>query len=294
MPNNNLHIKGWLRVILVFITYLFLGAIFYPLGLLIADSNMGSTINDRSLLQNIIIVFIDFLATLSVIWVFVKFIDNESFKDIGFQLGSKIMELIVGILLGLFIMGFALIFLSYYSQVIFENVNFNVEKLIYTFLLFVLISFKEEILTRGYILRNFMYSYNKLIALILSSLIFSILHGLNPDYSLLSFINILLAGVLLGLPYTYNKNLWFPIALHFSWNFFQSLFGFNVSGLDTYSLIEIEIPESNLINGGEFGFEGSVLSIIVQVILIACIYLYYNHKKKKKRVIRTVILHWYP
>ena len=126
-----------------------------------------------------------------------------------------------------------------------------------------------------------MYSFNKYVALILSSFLFSILHGLNPDFSFISFIDLFLAGIMLGLPYTFNKNLWFPIALHFSWNFFQSLFGFNVSGLDSYSLIEFSIPEPNLINGGGFGFEGSILSMIMQVIVIVVMYVVYNRNQVK-------------
>lgn len=88
-----------------------------------------------------------------------------------------------------------------------------------------------------------------------------------------------LAGVVLGLSYIYTKNLWFPIALHLSWNLFQALLGFKVSGQDTYSIIEFEINEGNLLNGGAFGFEGSYLSIIAQTLTIVGIGIYYNRKE---------------
>ena len=228
------------------------------------------------ILQNIIIVFFDFLAVLGLLAFFVKVIDNESFSDIGLKIKNRTKDITIGLLLGSFIMGFALLTLFYFEDVKLEKVNFEFENLIYIFLLFVIISLKEEILVRGYVLRNFMYSFNKYVALVLSSFLFSLLHGLNPDFSFISFINLFLAGIILGLPYTFNKNLWFPIAFHFSWNFFQSLFGFNVSGIDSYSLIEFSIPEPNLINGGNFGFEGSILSIIVQVIVIVVIYVVYR------------------
>ena len=106
------------------------------------------------------------------------------------------------------------------------------------------------------------------------------MHGANPNMDWFSFLNLFLAGILLGMSYVYTKNLWFPIALHFSWNFFQSLFGFNVSGQDFYSLIEFNIPEKNKLNGGDFGFEGSVFSIIIQIILIFSIFIYYQRKLK--------------
>jgi len=84
------------------------------------------------------------------------------------------------------------------------------------------------------------------------------------------------------LPYIYTKNLWFSIALHLSWNLFQALFGFNVSGHENYSLIEFEMTnQPNLLNGGPFGFEGSYLAIIAQVMTIIAIWFHFNRKKVK-------------
>lgn len=124
-----------------------------------------------------------------------------------------------------------------------------------------------------------MISFNKYVALIVSSILFSLMHGFNPNIDLFSLFNIFLAGILLGLSYIYTKNLWFPIALHLSWNLFQTIFGFNVSGQDSYSLIEFSIYENNLLNGGDFGFEGSILSVISMIITIIGIWIYYNREK---------------
>jgi uncharacterized protein len=102
----------------------------------------------------------------------------------------------------------------------------------------------------------------------------------NANFTLLSMIDLFIAGFLSGLAYIYSKNLWFPIALHFSWNFFQgTIFGFNVSGKDTYSLIVTKDYSSNIWNGGGFGFEGSVLSIIFQFIAIVMVFLIFKNRK---------------
>ena len=87
-----------------------------------------------------------------------------------------------------------------------------------------------------------------------------------------------LAGILLGLSYIYTKNLWFPIAFHFSWNLFQTIFGFNVSGQNTYSLIEFEITENTILNGGDFGFEGSIFATIFMILTSTGIWGYYKTK----------------
>ena len=107
-------------------------------------------------------------------------------------------------------------------------------------------------------MKNLLESFNPYAALFVSSLFFSLIHGANPNVTLLGLSNIFLAGIFLGASYVFTKNLWFPIALHFSWNFFQAMFGFKVSGLDSYSIIKFDIIENNYINGGEFGFGGEI------------------------------------
>ena len=80
----------------------------------------------------------------------------------------------------------------------------------------------------------------------------------------------------MGLYYIYRQNLWFPIALHFSWNFFQGpIFGFEVSGIELNSLIVQEITGSDLLTGGDFGLEGSaLLSVLLLLSIFFVQYLY--------------------
>ena len=93
-----------------------------------------------------------------------------------------------------------------------------------------------------------------------------------------SYTSLFSAGILLGATYIYTKNLWFPIAIHFSWNFFQSIYGFKVSGQNTYSVFNFDITQNNRLNGGDFGFEGSYFSLIAEVLLIIGIFYYYRRK----------------
>lgn len=107
------------------------------------------------------------------------------------------------------------------------------------------------------------------------------MHIANPNYSFFSAFELFLSGIFLGISYIHMKNLIFPIALHFSWNFFQgTIFGFNVSGQNGYSLIKQKRSENNIWNGGEFGFEGSVISMALQIICIIILYLYFSNKTK--------------
>jgi len=96
----------------------------------------------------------------------------------------------------------------------------------------------------------------------------------------MAFVDLVLAGIMLGAFFLYTKNIWMAVGLHFGWNFFQTHLGFNVSGLDSYSLIETTIVDRNILNGGDFGFEGSILSTLAQVITLSLLFYFYKQKKQ--------------
>jgi membrane protease YdiL (CAAX protease family) len=122
----------------------------------------------------------------------------------------------------------------------------------------------EEILIRGIIFRILEEKLGSIISLLISAIIFGALHIANPNSTLISGLCVVMAGLLLGAAYIYTRNLWFPIAIHFAWNFMQSgIFGAITSGNEkTNSLITTKITGSQLITGGEFGPEGAIQSII--------------------------------
>ena len=131
----------------------------------------------------------------------------------------------------------------------------------------------EEIMVRGYMLNNFMSSMNKYFALIVTSFCFMIIHLMNANISIIGMINLFLAGLLLGIFYIHKTNLWFPIGMHLTWNFFQGpVFGYEVSGFHTQSIITQEIKGNPIITGGEFGFEGSILATVISIIMIVVIH----------------------
>jgi membrane protease YdiL (CAAX protease family) len=146
--------------------------------------------------------------------------------------------------------------------------------------MFIIVGVVEESVMRGYILSNLMeHMKNKYVALWISAVIFAVFHGLNPNITVLGFTNLILAGFVLGITYIHTKNLWFPIFLHISWNFFQGpVFGFEVSGINTKAIINHNVTGNDLITGGRFGLEGSILITILLIITTFFIDLYYRKK----------------
>ena len=130
-------------------------------------------------------------------------------------------------------------------------------------------AFFEELVCRGYLLRNMVEIGRPVAGVIVTSALFSLLHVLNPGYldSPLVPLNLLLAGVFLALGYLLSGNLWFPTAMHFAWNAAQGpVLGVPVSGMPTPSLVRLAGLEGpDMLTGGAFGLEGSVLTTVALV-----------------------------
>jgi uncharacterized protein len=126
--------------------------------------------------------------------------------------------------------------------------------------LFVLVGFYEELLSRGYQLQNLEAGTNTFWAVALSSALFGFLHITNPNASAVSTLGIILAGFFLAYPYLRTRQLWFSVGVHIGWNFFLGpVFGFPVSGVDTFRLLDVEVTGPALWTGGEFGPEAGLI-----------------------------------
>ena len=272
--------NGYVRVLLFILPYLFVTAIsqFIAFAFLDLDPlySFENVMEQMSSFQHFIVSLFGLIGALIVIYLFRVKLDEKTFFSLGFSLKKAKKDILLGLGLGLLPMLFS--FLLFLNLDMIEIVEFNFIglELFYVGLLFISVSLSEEILIRGYVLSNFMDSSNKYIALLISSFLFALMHGLNPNITIIGMINLFLAGIMLGIAYLFTKNLWFAISTHFSWNFFQSMFGFHVSGLTIYSPIKLKI-EPSIWTGGEFGVEGSVLTILLQSILIVFLYFSYRN-----------------
>ena len=282
--------KGWLTAILSIIPFFIFAILFQGIGLGftsalgeygIIEFDIDTYLEFEDVMRDYlaadtIIQYFDLIGVFLLLWILMKFVDKEPFINLGFSVKGKMNDIILGMALGLLLMAVGYSTLIFLGEIKFVSFNFDLKSIMLLFLLFIGVSVVEETYVRGYVLKNLLKSFNPVVSLIISSAIFSLLHFFNPNVNYIALTELFIAGILLGVSYVYTKNLWFPIALHLSWNFFQVMFGFNVSGIDTYSLIEFEILENNNINGGDFGFEGSYLSILFSLIMIYFLWRYYK------------------
>jgi uncharacterized protein len=123
----------------------------------------------------------------------------------------------------------------------------------------------EEIVFRGAVFRILEEGWGTLAALIGSALLFGVMHGANPGATAVSTAAIALeGGVLLALAYVAARNLWFPIGVHFGWNYTEgSIFSAAVSGTRSHGALSIPLHGPEIMTGGDFGPEASVISVAV-------------------------------
>lgn len=130
----------------------------------------------------------------------------------------------------------------------------------------ILAAIGEELAFRGALFRILEEGYGTGTALTISAALFGLLHALNPGATAVSTAAIALeAGVLLAAAYAVTRNLWFPIGLHLGWNFTEGgIFGVSVSGGRAgEGIFSVSLAGPNLLTGGKFGPEASLVAIAV-------------------------------
>lgn len=231
--------------------------------------------NFRNLLKGL---FVSSACILSYILFFQKF-EKRSITEFAPQ--GFIKNATIGTLLGFTLQSLTILVIYLNNSYTVVTVN-PISFILIPFAIMFTVAIIEEILVRGIIFRIIEEKLGSYIALIISALLFGILHLANAHSTILSSLCITMAGFLFGAAFIYSRNLWFPIALHFAWNFTQSgIFGAITSGNEkTSSLLEAKIQGAEFVTGGQFGPEGSIQATII--CLIATVILLVLNVKQNK------------
>ena len=208
---------------------------------------------------------------------FWKVWDKRKIKDIGFtNIKNSLKDLLIGLLIGATSFAIvAIILLSTKSVELvnsFTKPNFS-SSLIIQLIIFIFVGINEELFARGYCMTVLKQTKISWVPIVVSSIIFALMHSMNAGISLLAYINLFLFGISMGYLFMKTKNIWMGIGYHITWNYFQGdIFGFLVSGNVTDSIYTIKTISPNIINGGNFGPEGGLVVTILLVITILITY----------------------
>ena len=252
-----------------------------------------------NVLSNTLLLSYDTLLGVLITTIFVgKWVDHRRLSDFGlFPTQVWWKEFFFGLALGAFLM--SLVFLiglltgtmtieGYFQRT--QQTAF-IPGLLRAVGFYVAVGIYEEVMLRGYILVNLAEGLNLkkldnkwvlLLALVLSSLIFGVLHIINPNSSLVSTLNLSMAGIFLGLGMVLTGRLGLPIGLHITWNLFQgNVFGFPVSGTGSgATIISTNLAGPEWFTGGAFGPEAGFLGLLAMLMGCLMILLWIRYRER--------------
>jgi membrane protease YdiL (CAAX protease family) len=199
-------------------------------------------------------------------WVYIGFarlIERREPSDLALDPGLK--ELGIGMLVGagLYTLGVLVLIVLGYGRI--EGMN-PVSVMIPVMAAAMSAGFLEELLFRGALYRIVEEWLGSWISVLVSSVVFGMVHLMNPAATLTGAIFISIeAGLLLAAAYMLTRRLWLGIGFHIAWNYTQSaVFGGVVSGsIAEPGLFKTVFTGPDLITGGGFGLEASLIPCII-------------------------------
>ena len=232
-----------------------------------------------------IIEYVSYGITLLLICIaIIHWIKNKirPWRKIGFTIGNEtLLDITAAFIIGGTIV--SLIFLADWCIGFIKIQALNTPKDIFLkFILFLLVaSFIEQFINRGLLVNGLAVLLKKnWQIIILVALFFGLGHATGEGVSLLSIISNAMGGAIYTIAFLGAKNIWFPWALHFSWNTFQFVYGYPVSGLKYDSIVVQTEIKDTIFNGGSYGPEGGLIGIAFRIAIFAFILFYFKRFRR--------------
>ncbi len=227
------------------------------------------------------IEYLSYVITFSLICIAIfHWIKNKirPMRKIGFTFDNKtILDITAALLICGITVSF--IFLADLSFGFIKIQDMNLPKSVFfKFILFLFIaSFIEELINRGLLVNGLSVLIKKnWQVILLAAIVFGLGHATGEGVSLLSILSNAMGGAIYTIAFLGAKNIWFPWALHFSWNTFQFIYGYPVSGHKYDSIVVQTEIKDTIWNGGSYGPEGGLIGIFFRIAILLLILLYFR------------------
>jgi len=216
------------------------------------------------------------------------YLDRRNFPSLGLRINTKgVIDFFAGLLIAAIMMGAIFLVEYLFGWIGIQGMIWdffpegNYLPLVSMFVLFLMVAWQEELVSRGYQLQNLADGLNMRWAIIISSLVFGLLHYRNPNSTWISSSMIALSGVFFAYSYIATRALWLPIGLHLGWNFFEGpIFGYPVSGVDFGGVAVQYSIGPEIITGGAFGPDGGMILLLGLAIGMTLVFIYADLRDK--------------
>ncbi|NLL90816.1 MAG: CPBP family intramembrane metalloprotease [Ruminococcaceae bacterium] len=194
---------------------------------------------------------------------------------------SPLKSAVTGILAGVIWIGTAAAVLILSGTM--KIVSYNSVPMLWLWALSVFInSAMQELLARGYLYQMLKTDYNVAVAAIITTALFTFMHGGVFEAGVIPVVNVLTMSLLMTIVLEYTGSLIAPMIMHFIWNFTGGIILGGVVLADDYpNLYAVEFSGNILLTGGTPKMEGSIVVLILNILLIF-VFALLNRKSKRK------------
>lgn len=222
-------------------------------------------------------------------------IERRSPRSMGFSRGNIFIQYLQGSGIGLLLIVSALLICYASGTMSYQGMVLSTSWFVILLWLlgFIVQGMEEEVIFRGFLMISLSNRMPMIWAIVINSILFSLMHFFNTGFDILPMINLFLFGLFVSLYFLRTDNIWGIAAIHSVWNWSQgNLFGISVSGIGVENTVWkfVPNPEYKIINGGDFGLEGglAITFVLCAAILITGLSL------RKKSVLEKQTLLQYP
>jgi uncharacterized protein len=255
------------------------GVISFLLSILHIPSSIAPLIGESALGVGVAATFL-----LAHLW-----IERRPFADLGLSTRHLGRYLLIGFLVGAILQCVVIGILAlagWYHITSIAPTSVAVALILQGLGIHLLVALVEEGIFRGITFRLLERTLGTWIAILLSAVLFGVMHLANPGATLFGATAIALeAGIMLGAAYILTRNLWLAVGIHWAWNFFEGpFFGTTISGVgakETFITSTTNGPA--ILTGGTFGPEAGVVALLT--CLVACIVLLVLVVRRKQVII---------
>ena len=224
-----------------------------------------------------LITYFGYAFIIGAIVLFWKLIQKKTVRDLGFT-GNPVSYL-TGALIGAVLVLISTIVIVLTGAIQFNGVfdKINIPMVVAMLICYVLQGAMEEILCRGVVHQLLIKKTSVPVTIGVSAVLFTIPHlsGMSGDSPMIvaaAIVNLILISVIFSLLTLRFKSIWAACGLHSVWNYIlYSILGLNLSGNDEIvaSVFDMSSVGSNILDGGEYGIEASIITTAVLAAMIA-------------------------
>ncbi|MFD1537011.1 CPBP family intramembrane glutamic endopeptidase [Nonomuraea guangzhouensis] len=198
--------------------------------------------------------------------------ERQSLAGLGFPAKNAVRHLLSGFAVGAGVQAAVFGIMAVAGWYTVSAVTVDIGSLVTMTLLALYVAFWEEWAFRGVMLRLPEKAIGSWWALVLSAVVFGLIHAPNANATALTLVGVTVAGVLvLGGGFLLTRSLWLPIGIHTGWNLFEnSVFGAGSTGAGANSetpLLRGHVNGPQLWTGGPGDPESGLVLILVATVV---------------------------